>query len=154
MRGQNRKGLIRALAAIFAVALCPAGAQEGADLRGLRGDAPLAESARATPAAPVADREGRRVRNYPEQPPTIPHAVDNYEVSLRANRCLSCHSRRVAAEKGAPMISVTHFMGADLQMLADVSPRRYFCVQCHVTQTTERALVDNDFVDSAALSAP
>lgn len=152
MRGQNRTGLIGALAAAFAFASLSVAAQEGDALRGLRGEVSLSESVRASPPAPVADREGRRERAYPEQPPTIPHAVDNYEVSLRANRCLSCHSRRAATENGAPMISITHFMGADLQMRGDVSPRRYFCAQCHVTQTIERPLVGNDFVDSASLA--
>ena len=32
-------------------------------------------------------------------------------------------------------------------MLADVSPRRYFCTQCHVEQTDAQPLVENTFVD-------
>ena len=31
--------------------------------------------------------------------------------------------------------------------LAEVSPRRYFCVQCHVTQTDAQPLVANGFRD-------
>ena len=45
------------------------------------------------------------------------------------------------------MVSITHFMNRDGQFLASVSPRRYFCTLCHVTQQVTRPLVGNDFVD-------
>lgn len=45
------------------------------------------------------------------------------------------------------MISITHHMDRDGQFLADVSPRRYFCNQCHVPQTEVAPLVDNTFID-------
>ena len=45
------------------------------------------------------------------------------------------------------MISVTHYMDRDGNFLADVSPRRYFCNQCHVEQTDARPLVENQFKD-------
>ena len=45
------------------------------------------------------------------------------------------------------MVSVTHFMDRDGQVCAAVSPRRYFCLQCHVTQTDARPLVGNSFKD-------
>ena len=41
------------------------------------------------------------------------------------------------------MISVTHFMDRDGQVLADVTPRRYFCTACHVPQTDAQPLVPN-----------
>ena len=47
------------------------------------------------------------------------------------------------------MISVTHFMDRDGQMLADVTPRRYFCNACHVSQTDAKPLVANTFRDAA-----
>ena len=49
------------------------------------------------------------------------------------------------------MVSITHFMNRDGQFLASVSPRRYFCTQCHVTQQDLNPLVDNDFVDIDAV---
>ena len=49
------------------------------------------------------------------------------------------------------MVSVTHFVGRDGQMRAFISPRRYFCTQCHVTQTEVRPLVHNTFIDVDAL---
>ena len=47
----------------------------------------------------------------------------------------------------APMVSITHFMSRDGQFLASVSPRRFFCTQCHVTQTDAKPLIANTFVD-------
>ena len=63
------------------------------------------------------------------------------------NKCLSCHARSRVGESGAPMISITHFMDRDGQFLAAVSPRRYFCNQCHVPQTMAAVPLGNDFVD-------
>ncbi|MVA98185.1 nitrate reductase [Nitratireductor sp. CAU 1489] len=89
----------------------------------------------------------RKMRAYPEQPPIIPHSIEGYQLSVNANRCLSCHKREFTQGSGAPMISVTHYMTREGQMLADVSPRRYFCTACHVPQADVAPLVDSDFVD-------
>ena len=43
------------------------------------------------------------------------------------------------------MISITHYMDRDGQALAAVSPRRYFCNQCHVSQNEVQPLVGNSF---------
>jgi periplasmic nitrate reductase subunit NapB len=51
----------------------------------------------------------------------------------------------------APMISITHFQDREGQMLADVSPRRYFCTACHVPQTNAQPLVTNEFRDMLTL---
>ena len=123
------------------------------DFHRLRGDIPIIETA---PAPPVATHEKpgkRRGRSYPEQPPTIPHSIAGYEISLRGNKCLSCHSRRRFAETGAPMASISHFTGRNLQVLSDISPRRYFCTQCHVPQTSAAPPVGSDFIDGADLPA-
>ena len=135
-------------AVIFFSAAFPADAQEG-----LRDGVAVTELAPAPHSARVEKQETRRIRNYPEQPPVIPHSIDGYEISLRANKCLSCHSRRRTVATGAPMPSVTHFMDRDLQVLSDLSPRRYFCTQCHVSQTTATPPVGNTFIDAADLPA-
>jgi nitrate reductase (cytochrome), electron transfer subunit len=84
-------------------------------------------------------------RNYPEQPPTIPHSIRNYQIDKNFNMCLTCHSRSASPQTGAPMISVTHFYDRDGQVLAAVSPRRYFCLQCHVPQADVKPARTNDF---------
>lgn len=88
--------------------------------------------------------------SYVYQPPLIPHTIRNYEVSLNANKCLACHSWKNAKEMGATKISVTHYVNRQDAVLSDVSPRRYFCLQCHVPQADAKPLVENQFqsVDS------
>lgn len=112
----------------------------------LRGG-PIAEEPQPPRISRTEELDVRRKRNYPMQPPTIPHKIDGYQVDLNANQCMACHSRRNVQESQAVMVSVTHYMDRDGNFLASVSPRRYFCQQCHVTQTDARSLVANDFVD-------
>ena len=100
------------------------------------------------PAPPIANEENKdlkRERNYPEQPPTIPHSISGYQIDKNGNKCLACHSRANSARSQAPMISITHYMDRDGQALAAVSPRRYFCNQCHVSQNEVQPLVGNSF---------
>ena len=116
----------------------------------LRG-AVIGEAPQAPTMAKVSNKDLKRVRNYPEQPPTIPHKIDGYQVDLNANKCLTCHSRVATGKSQAPMISITHFMDREGQFLASISPRRYFCSQCHVVQHEVEPLIGNDFVDIDAL---
>ena len=99
--------------------------------------------------APVLGNEEnkdlRRERNYPEQPPTIPHSIRGYQVDKNGNKCLACHSRANSPRSQATAISITHYMDRDGQALAAVSPRRYFCTQCHVPQKEVAPLVGNSF---------
>ncbi len=113
----------------------------------LRGPTPLNEQPSAPAVPKVVDEDTKRQRSYPEQPPTIPHSIRDYQVDLNANKCLACHARRRTGESRAPMVSITHFMDRDGQFLATVSPRRYFCNQCHVIEHRVKPLVENDFVD-------
>ena len=101
----------------------------------------------APPLARAIANDKRVMRNYPEQPPVIPHAIDGYQLTLKTNRCLDCHRRQFTEGSGAPMISVTHFMDRNGQVLADVTPRRYFCTACHVQQTDAQPLVPSTFKD-------
>ena len=123
-------------------------------LDGLRRGEPLETEPAAAPLAKVENTDVRRKRNFPEQPPVIPHAIDGYQLTQHTNRCMLCHSRSAAETFQAPMVSVTHFMDRDGQVLAEISPRRYFCVQCHVVQTDARPLVENGFTDADELIAP
>jgi cytochrome c-type protein NapB len=95
----------------------------------------------------VLNTDLKQVRNYPMQPPLIPHKIDGYQVDLKVNKCLQCHARNSTGHSQAPMVSVTHYMDRDNNFLADLSPRRYNCTQCHVTQLDAKLLVENDFVD-------
>ena len=135
-------------ALLFAAAFLAAGPASAAsdDFATLRGHA-IADETAPPPMANVENKDLKRKRNYPMQPPTIPHKIDGYQVDLRSNKCLSCHSRSRIEESQAPMVSVTHYMDRDGNFLADVSPRRYFCEQCHVVQTDAKPAVESDFRD-------
>jgi cytochrome c-type protein NapB len=113
----------------------------------LRGPTPLDQEGQPPILTPEMNTSEREARNYPEQPPLIPHSTEGYEVSIRGNKCLSCHARSRIRESQAPMISITHFSDRDGQFLASISPRRYFCTQCHVPQHNVRIPVENDFID-------
>lgn len=114
---------------------------------------PMSEPPIPPIARPITD-DKRVMRNYPEQPPVIPHSIDNYQLTLKTNRCLDCHRRQYTEGSGAPMISVTHFMDRDGQVLADVTPRRYFCTACHVQQTDAKPLVPSTFQDMLLIHDP
>ncbi len=113
----------------------------------MRDGTPIDEQSTPGPIPQVIDGDVKTQRNYPMQPPLIPHDIRGYEINLQVNKCMSCHARRRTEESQAPMISVTHYMNRDGNFLAEVSPRRYFCIQCHVTQTVTRDVLENDFRD-------
>ena len=162
MRRQNRTRLNLAprwthvsLAGVFAVAIVAAPilnvALAGEPIATLRGSEINQE-----PVAPKMPKQSktelREVRNYPEQPPMIPHSIRNYNIDLNSNKCLNCHSRTAVGRSQAPMVSVTHFMNRDGQVLSSVTSRRYFCNQCHVMQLELEPLVGNTFIDADSVS--
>jgi nitrate reductase (cytochrome), electron transfer subunit len=113
----------------------------------LRGPTPLDQEPPAPPLTAEQNDLVQEPRNYPEQPPLIPHSIEGYEVSAHGNKCLSCHARSRVGESQAPMVSVTHYFDRDGEMLASVSPRRYFCTMCHVPQHDVAPPVANEFVN-------
>lgn len=140
----------------------PAAAQ-GADFYDrLRGNVPILEEPVPPPIVNPDNSDVRRARTYAMQPPVIPHKIEGYQVDRNANRCMLCHARSRIEQSQAPMISVTHFQGRDGNFLAELSPRRYFCLQCHVPQAPLAPPVDSRFIDvdvmlqgaPAAASAP
>ena len=157
MRGQGHSRLTRrAHVAFVAGVLFAAGTAALAQMSAqtippLTGAAQPMEDlpAASTPKWTVDDI--RQMRAYPDQPPVIPHSIEGYQLSVNTNRCLSCHKREFTQGSGAPMISVTHYITREGQMLADVSPRRYFCTACHVPQADTTPLVGNTFTDMSKL---
>lgn len=117
----------------------------------LTGPTPPMENVPADPIPRWVVDDIPQMRAYPEQPPVIPHSIEGYQLSVNANRCLSCHKREFVQGSGAPMISITHYMNRQGQMLADVSPRRYFCTACHVPQANTPPLIGNTFTDMSEL---
>lgn len=84
-------------------------------------------------------------RSYKEQPPMVPHEVAKYEVNIKNNGCLKCHSEKTYEKEKAPKIGDSHYIDRDGKALDSVSSRRYFCNQCHVPQMGGEPLVQNQF---------
>jgi cytochrome c-type protein NapB len=120
----------------------------------LRGPQPFSMEAPAPPVPRAVTNDVRVRRNYPDQPPLIPHAIEGYALDLNANKCMSCHARRFTEQSQAPMISVTHYQDRDGNTLGGLAPRRYACLACHVSQAEARPLVENRFRDMDALTEP
>ena len=117
-----------------------------------RGSTDLVTDADAAPMKNFRKDGDLYDRQYMHQPPLIPHDTRNYEVDNKVNKCLACHSFKNASAMKAPKISPTHFETRDGMTLGEVSPRRYFCLQCHVPQADTKPLVENTFKPVEALN--
>jgi len=128
-----------ALFLMFAVA-----SPVAAEISSLRGDG--IDNASAIPEVkPYVKDRPPIVRDYLQQPPLIPHKVEGYQVNIKHNKCLGCHSWSNYKRHNATKISQTHFESRDGAVMSNVSARRYFCQQCHVPQADARPLVENTF---------
>lgn len=113
-------------------------------LEGLRGGTPITRDNAPTPIKQERDH-GPSDRDFVQQPPLIPHTIQGYQITKNYNKCMDCHAWQKTKESGATKVSVTHFKTRDGQELDNISPRRYFCTQCHVPQTDAKPLVGNTF---------
>lgn len=134
----------------LSLALLSAGTVQAADGGGMVVDPQRPNTAlNADSVAPerykVEVVQGGIERSYKEQPPMIPHAIDKYEISLRLNGCLKCHSEETYQVEKAPKLGDSHYLDRDGNRLDRLSMRRYFCTQCHAVQFNSQPLVDNSF---------
>ena len=88
-------------------------------------------------------------RNYRQQPPLIPHSIQQYQIDLRTNQGLACHDWTKAGERNAPTLSMTPYLDRDGRESDQIAGTRYFCSQCHVPQADVPALVENVFQPSS-----
>lgn len=145
------KKLATLLFAVLASCLAGTAISDTGGLNSLRGSTDLDKVRQADDMKRIPRDRETFERDYLHQPPLVPHQVRGYVVDLNSNKCLSCHSWTNYKKSGATKISMTHFATRDGQTLADVSPRRYFCMQCHVPQSDAKPLVDNSFKTVDAL---
>ena len=108
----------------------------------LRGNSPLTADSKGVMTKDWRDGEGKVVRNYPQQPPVIPHIIEDYAITTDRNDCLMCHNWN-SEMPGATKVGISHFVNRDGQALSNISPRRYFCTQCHVPQRNVKPQVLN-----------
>jgi len=132
---------------VFAIGLAEWGHAADAQpvkLQALRGGTPLDQD--NPPMASHQERDSApKERDFVQQPPLIPHTTAGYQITKNINKCMDCHAWQKTKASGATKVSVTHFRTREGTELDNISPRRYFCNQCHVPQTDAKPLVDNTF---------
>ena len=65
------------------------------------------------------------------------------------DKCMDCHSKERAEETGATLVAKSHYLDREDKKHANISPRRYFCMQCHVPQFDAKPLVENTYIPAA-----
>ncbi len=123
-----------------------AGAQE--KVTSLRGDVSIEKDSGVNMFRPERDKE-KIPRNFQKQPPLIPHSIKGYNITQNFNKCMDCHSKERAKETGAPLVAKSHYIDREDKKLTNISPRRYFCMQCHVPQYDAKPLVENTYQPAA-----
>ena len=88
-------------------------------------------------------------RNFQKQPPLIPHGIKGYSITQNFNKCMDCHSKERAEETGATKVAKSHYLDREDKKQSNISPRRYFCMQCHVPQFDAKPLVANTYKPAA-----
>lgn len=147
---KHSTSLLARLALLLTAALLAVLAHAGPKLPlvdSMRGATPLDQEASPPMMQTTENKDVRRGRAYTQQPPTIPHTIDGYQVDKAFNKCLNCHSRTKAEQMQAVPVSITHYVGRDGMALPSIAPARYFCIQCHVPQVEAKPLVENTFTD-------
>jgi len=136
--------LLRLLTLLLSLALCLSATAGTVKLEGLRGGVPIEQTPEADIYKPMKDAPPLP-RDFVQQPPLIPHTIRDYQITKNFNKCMDCHAWSKTRETGATKVSVTHFKNREGQELSNISPRRYFCNQCHVPQSDAKPLVNNTF---------
>lgn len=131
------------LAAVLALAAASAWA--GPPVDAMRGPTPILEATQPPRLSNWVNDDNRMPRAFAQQPPVIPHRVDGYQIDKNFNKCLDCHARGKTEFSLAVPVSATHYLNREGKVLAQVSTRRYFCMQCHVAQEPAKPLVGNSF---------
>jgi len=114
------------------------------NVQSLRGDVALDASSTPVSDKTWYDGDGKIIREFVQQPPLIPHAIEDFSINREGNSCLSCHNWN-SEMPGATKVGVSHFLNRNNQALSQISPRRYFCTQCHVPQKNAKPLIANIF---------
>jgi nitrate reductase (cytochrome), electron transfer subunit len=145
MRMTRAKSLLCAIALAALPCAYAQSTSKAPALEGLRKSTVLDKESAATQIPKVINDDVRRPRAFAMQPPVIPHQIDNYQIDLKFNKCMTCHGLERTVEIQAPLVSVTHYIDRDSRHRLEISPRRYFCTQCHVAQLDTKPPVANQY---------
>lgn len=146
-----KRSVTIALAAVFAAISGWSIAQQVAGVQSLRGaDTAAADQAPAENKVYMGKKPGLQKpidRTFKEQPPLVPHAVDNFdEITIAENQCMDCHSQEKYREKKAPKMGDTHLAFSSDGLKKVLTMNRYQCNTCHVPQVDAKPLVELNFV--------
>lgn len=139
---------IPALALAAAVLLSGVGSVGAQELVNEIGNVTIEGNSKIDMFRPEKDQE-TIPRNFQKQPPLIPHSIKGYSITQNFNKCMDCHSKERAEETGATKVAKSHYLDREDKKLGNISPRRYFCMQCHVPQFDAKPLVENTYKPAA-----
>ena len=147
MKKQTRNLVLALVAAVGFGAMVPPAAMAQA-VKSIRGADVAEQELQIGNYKPIPDQAPIE-RDYVQQPPLIPHKVEGYEVTMNFNKCMDCHSKERAEETGATKVAKSHYLDREDKKQSNISPRRYFCMQCHVPQFDAKPLVANTYKPAA-----
>jgi cytochrome c-type protein NapB len=113
-----------------------------------RGDVAIDQTSKVEMFRPEKDKD-IIPRDFQKQPPLIPHSIKGYTINQNFNKCMDCHSKERAEETGATKVAKSHYLDREDKKSSNISPRRYFCHQCHVPQFDAKPLVVNTYKPAA-----
>ena len=113
-----------------------------------RGDVAIDQTSKVEMFRPEKDKD-IIPRDFQKQPPLIPHSIKGYTITQNFNKCMDCHSKERADETGATKVAKSHYLDREDKKSSNISPRRYFCHQCHVPQFDAKPLVENTYKPAA-----
>lgn len=135
-----------ALATLLASIIGCASSSGPAPMRGADVSAPDRAPAEKTYTAklPGVGQPKLIARTFINQPPLVPHTVEQYALTLDENACLDCHLTKDLRGQPVPQMGESHFVKG--QAKPTVAMDRFQCDTCHVAQVDAKPLVDNKFV--------
>ncbi len=114
-------------------------------VRSLRGETGIVDADKSASVKRMQPDIAPIARNYFQQPPMIPHRTREYKITVRHNKCMTCHGWDTYKQAKATKVSQTHFADRDGNAQSTLAARRYFCTQCHAPQVDAKPLVENGF---------
>lgn len=140
-----------ALAAFLASIIGCAAAVGPTSMRGIEISAPDRASPERvfTTKMPGVGQPSLIARSFPQQPPMVPHTVDQYvPLTMEENACLDCHITTELRGQPVPQMGDSHFSKTAKRRDGGpaLSMDRFQCDTCHVAQVDAKPLVDNKFV--------
>ncbi len=144
----NKTLKVALLAALtLTVAACASSAMQVHSLRG--SSVSTADNNTLVEKAYVGKKPGQLAliaRTFTDQPPLVPHTIENYDISATENACWECHNSDDFKGKKMPMVGKSHLLQtADAGAEPKLNMQRWQCNNCHVPQVDAMPLVGNYF---------